>query len=200
MDDIRLHGVHIDEENDRVLAIAQSCVALMPYHTPGGAVDWEHCTLRRWLNGSFYRALPLTVRSRVLEVENRNAANAKHGTHGGNPTVDRVFLLSIDEVERYFPTPTRTDGEAGISELKRLHAFWRAGFQDRLLGWWWLRSPGKDSRFAATVSSTGEPGVCHEGHDVYGQMESPKEEPGLLGSPFGKPFACGVRPAMWLEL
>lgn len=99
----------------------------MPYHTPGGAVDWEHCTLRRWLNGSFYRALPLTVRSRVLEVENCNAANAKHGTHGGNPTVDRVFLLSIDEVERYFPTPTRTDGEAGISELKRLHAFWRAG-------------------------------------------------------------------------
>lgn len=200
MDDIRLHGVHIDDENNRVLAIAQSCVALMPYHLPGGAVDWEHCTLRQWLNDSFYRALPHTIRSRVLEVENRNAANARHGTHGGGPTVDRVFLLSIDEVERYFPAPAPFDGEPALSDLKRLHAFWRAGFQDRLLGWWWLRSPGQDPRFAATVSSTDEPTVCYEGHDVYGQMEGAEEEPDMLGAPFGKPFACGVRPALWLNL
>ncbi len=69
-------------------------------------VDWEHCSLRAWLNGDFLNSAfgedePAAIRLTTIE----NADNPNYGTRGGADTGDHVFLPSIEEITRYFPEP-----------------------------------------------------------------------------------------------
>ena len=68
-----------------------------------------------------------------LETNLENPNNPEYGTPGGNNTKDRVFLLSIDEADRFFKN--NNDRAIGAS--------------------WWLRSPGCPSYYAAYVSEDG---------------------------------------------
>lgn len=76
--------------------------------------------------------------------------NPNYNTDPGNDTQDKVFLLSIDEVNRYFAAddvrvcmPTQTAVANG------------AWPDDVGACWWWLRSPGRNSKSAARVLSDG---------------------------------------------
>ena len=62
-----------------------------------------------------------------------------YNTPGGNNTIDKVFLLSIDEVNKYFKSDI--DREVYLSDGTSV--------------WWWLRSPGDGSRNAASVGGIG---------------------------------------------
>lgn len=63
---------------------------------------------------------------------------------GGNDTVDKVFLLSADEVKKYFPEK----GSASVKDMKK----------------YWLRSPGSYStQKAASVAND-----IFVGFDDYG--------------------------------
>ena len=61
-----------------------------------------------------------------------------YGTAGGNDTEDNIFLLSIDEANKYF----KSDDE-------------RIANYDGEAAWWWLRSPGYDGSNAAYVNRGG---------------------------------------------
>lgn len=128
----------IDAENNCALVVTRDCVAKKPYHQPGGAITWEDCTLRKWLNQEFYDGLPLEVKSRTVKVVNQNPDNPYYGTPGGNPTYDRVFLLSQDEAKDYLK-----------SSSNLVARFRGAGC------WWWLRSPGFNAGYAADVDDGG---------------------------------------------
>ena len=67
-----------------------------------------------------------------------NKDNTEFGTNGGSDTVDRVFLLSIDEAREYF-----WDDNSRIAKLID------SPFK------WWLRSPGSTSSYAAFVKEDG---------------------------------------------
>ena len=138
MEAVRWKMLSTDEDNNRALFITWDCVARMPYHQSGGSITWEACTLREWLNTVFYHNLPLPIRSRVLELENQNLDNSTYKTPGGNPTRDKVFLLSIDEAGGYFK-----------SDSERVAEFEGAG------DCWWLRSPGGLADIAAYVGIDG---------------------------------------------
>jgi len=126
-------------EGDRALAITKPCVATMAYYYGDDeAVTWEQSDLRAWLNGVFYADLPEAVQARVLEVTNLNPDNAEHGTPGGNPTNDRVFALSTDEVTR-----------------GALNDQTRPGLYNDVPYPWWLRSPGASADYAALVDWEG---------------------------------------------
>ncbi|MCL1799493.1 MAG: DUF6273 domain-containing protein [Eggerthellaceae bacterium] len=119
----------------------------MPYHESGGNITWADCTLRSWLHHNFYKSLPEQIKSRVAEVVNQNQNNAEYGTAGGKPTKDKVFLLSLDEVNKYFS-----------SGQERIAKYEGSDF------WWWLRSPGGYAGHAALVIGGG--GVYASGYDV----------------------------------
>jgi hypothetical protein len=127
-----------DAAHNRVAAITCDIVEQMSYHEGGGNVTWETCTLRRWLNGSFYDSLPADMRAHVAKVPVNNPKNAQHGTTGGNDTEDKVFLLSIDAARALFK-----DDEDRV-----------AMFGGKA-SWWWLRSPGYRSDNAAIVNNGG---------------------------------------------
>ena len=108
-------------EYNCALFISQDIIAQKAYHEPGGSITWANCSLRTWLNGSFLSSLPAQIRSRVMEG-----------------TSDQVFLLTFDEVRKYFK-----------SDSDRVAKF------NGSTGWWWLRSPGYYPSDAAFVSTDG---------------------------------------------
>ena len=74
-------------------------------------VTWETCSLRSWLNSTFYMtAFDSVEQSRIMTVLNSNTpSNDVRSYYGdtsvnhGNDTFDRVFILSKDECNKYFP-------------------------------------------------------------------------------------------------
>lgn len=73
-----------------------------PYHTEQTDTDWEHSSLRRWLNSTFLENdFTDEEREKIQEVSVINEDNPVYGTDGGNDTRDRVYLLSGKEVEQY---------------------------------------------------------------------------------------------------
>ena len=103
-------------------------------HIENKNVTWEKCSLRQWLNSSFYNECFSVEEKKIIkDTIIFNEDNYKYGTAGGNITVDKIFLLSIDEVELYF-----------IDD------------NDRCVdSWWWLRSPGENLCYAADVDYDG---------------------------------------------
>ena len=103
--------------------------------------------------------------------------NEKYHTIGGDNTQDQVFLLSIEEARKYFPS----DKDRVCKPTD--YALWKEKrVVDNEFGcgcWWWLRSPGDDSESAAYVYPSG---VIHDNGDgVYD-------------------CTVAVRPALWVNI
>lgn len=124
----------LDKKEDRALLFAKESVGQRQYHTTYEDITWEKCSLRQWLNYDFYNdSFSEVERERICEVVVKNPDNSEYGTEGGNDIEDKIFLLSLDEAEKYFEDEmARAIGTS-----------------------WWLRSPGNNSEFAAEVLSDG---------------------------------------------
>ena len=174
----------LDRQNDRVLVITEKIIEKHPYHNDECEITWETCDMRKYLNSEFYNAFSESDRVRIIEVTTENPDNPWDGTNGGNSITDNIFLLSIDEIVRYF-------GDSGKLHTKQLgpkgEAWW---FDDQYDGvrsakfgyknaWWWLRSPGYIGSRASYITISGH--VHLHGEDVRGKNG-------------------GVRPALWLKI
>ncbi len=162
-------------EDVRVLLISRYALDAKPYNENFADVTWETCTLRAWLNGEFYdSAFSPEEKGRIREVINPNPDNPDWGTTGGNVTADRFFLLSIDEVNKYF-----SDDGSRMCEATAYAKAKRAGADNENgNSWWWLRSPGMSVYHALSV---GTDGCVYEWRGVH--------------------FTdTGVRVAFWLDL
>ncbi|MCR5137752.1 MAG: leucine-rich repeat protein [Oscillospiraceae bacterium] len=136
--------LEVDREAETALLIAEKPVCEKAYNEQWAYTTWEQCSLRAWLNGEYYeKPFSEEEKAAILECELRNPDNPKYGTKGGNDTKDRVFLLSIEEAEKYFQD-----------------------YKDRGTGsWWWLRSPGDYGKGAAYVYGGGS--INYDGANVY---------------------------------
>ena len=132
--DERWRALEVDREAETAILIAEESVCDKAYHDKTENVTWEQCSLRKWLNGEYYeKAFSEEEKAAIQECELKNPDNPKYGTKGGNDTRDKVFLLSIDEAEKYFKDDL-----------------------DRATGsWWWLRSPGGEQNYASIVLGDG---------------------------------------------
>ena len=66
-------------------------------------LTWENCSLRNWLNNEFYNtAFNDNEKQRILVMNIANNDNIDTGAKSGVNTYDKVFLLSIDEMRKYF--------------------------------------------------------------------------------------------------
>ena len=106
--------------------------------------------------------------------------NPEYNINPGNATRDQVFLLSVTEVDKYFSS--NGVRQCGPTDYAVANGAWKGGEG----GYWvWLRSPGIDPDFAASVS-----------YDAY---DSADVFPFCIGKPANTPGG-GVRPAMWINL
>jgi serine/threonine protein kinase len=131
-------------EGGRALVISEAILEDRPYNEQGDNITWETCSLRQYLNGEFLQTtFSADEQSHIATVTNKNPDNPEYGTDGGNATKDKLFLLSINEAEKYFTS------DSG----------WSATHFEGGAHWWWLRSPGYDGHCAALVHPDGGLGV-----------------------------------------
>lgn len=131
----------LKREGDILTLLSKDCINQKPYNTEYEDVTWETCSFRKWLNEEYINEAFDGIEQQLIEetvIENLD--NSEYGTEGGNDTKDKIFLLSLEEVEEYF-----TDEDSRVAEY----------FGDTKGCWWWLRSPGSDSGLAACVGSDG---------------------------------------------
>ena len=178
---LRWRVLSVDEREKKALLITEKLIDCRRYYDRFKKITWEDCDLRKWLNRDFLNsAFSEEERVKIKVTKNINPDNSIYKTAGGNPTVDRVFLLSIDEAERYFQRDKDRMAEAtpyAVSRYRQTDSYKRFG--DKVLGWWWLRSPGDGSGGAACVRPGG--GFLVDGRSVH----------------YG---IVAVRPALWLNL
>ena len=143
----------LDKENDgTLLIISKYALDCKLYNTENVEVTWETCSLRAWLNNAFYNeAFSAVEKKRIKDSHVKADKNPKYSTDPGRDTRDKVFLLSLDEAERYFPNnearqykPTAYAVKQGAYVSNTYHTCW-----------WWLRSPGNISHSATDVLADG---------------------------------------------
>ena len=92
----------LDIKNNQALLLKKKALPGQAYHNDIGDVTWESSTLRQWLNSEFLnQTFQETERNNIILSNVENGDNSVYGTDGGNNTQDYIFLLSIDEVEKY---------------------------------------------------------------------------------------------------
>ncbi|MCL2020302.1 MAG: DUF6273 domain-containing protein [Oscillospiraceae bacterium] len=130
----------LDVQDGKALVLSVRVFTSQPYHDDGGKITWENSSIREYLNGSFIDDMFTSEeQERIAETSISNKPNQHYETEGGIDTVDKVFLLSIDEAETYF-----SDNSSRIA----LNA-------DDKASRWWLRSPGYISTYVAVVFDVG---------------------------------------------
>ena len=93
----------LDAVDGKALLLSKYCLNCQPYHTSIYSVSWEDCSLRAWLNNGFFNeAFDNDEKEKIVASNLRNDENPQYGTYAGNDTVDRVFLLSIEEARTFF--------------------------------------------------------------------------------------------------
>ena len=184
----------LDIKDGKALIIAENAVEPNIYEFMLTDVTWETSFLRGYLNDRFLQNFTAEEQSRIAETQIKNPDNLWYGTPGGADTNDKIFLLSIEEADKYFgdsgdylnkKRKSWKDGE-GFEEkengrtLSNTHDDERAAILDYGPTWWWLRSPGANNLCAACVNIGGSIDVS--GRDV----DAMNHEMG------------GVRPVLWL--
>lgn len=169
-----IEWVVLDIIKGRALLLCCYGIDCLPYHNSDSNVTWEVCSLRNWLNDSFLNsAFSTNEQKLILSTHVSGSENTNYGTEAGNDTKDRLFLLSMYQVEYY-------SDYWDLTCVPTSYAVERGAFLNKTTngGWWWLRTPGDSENTAASVNSDGS--VDSNGSAVNG----------LKGM---------VRPVMWVD-
>jgi len=173
----------LDKQNGKLLLLSKDALDAMPYNEEKEEVTWATCTLRSWLNGTFYKTAFSAVEQKqiaTVRVENEDISYCK--IEGENDTEDKVFLLSVGDLLYYFdPDPGAYDPARRVKVTEYAKAQGgKYSVRDDYAGngWWWLRSAGAFCDHAAVVYSIGYVDIW--GHNVDNR-------------------AYVVRPALWLN-
>ncbi len=136
------------------------------------SVTWETSTLRRWLNNSFYEENFSDSEQSAIKVTTvTNDNNPQYGTKGGNDTSDRLFLLSLSEIQNcdygfYNDADIESDlRKAKVTDYAKNRGTWVDEINNSCF--WWLRSPGENESCAADINNQGkiEFNGCHVQYD-----------------------------------
>lgn len=169
----------------KALLISRYCLEYMPFNEKYESITWENSSIRKWLNNEFLdTAFDKAEKEAIIEKELQNFDNPWLKTDGGNDTVDKVFLLSANEMTRYSEgedtdewgdliCPDRTSAPTQYVIEKGAMADSEGNCR------YWLRTPGDAGR-VMIVKATGLLDFAQYRIDV--------SEPE------------GIRPALWVNI
>ena len=178
-----IEWVVLDVKNNHSLLLSRYGLDSKPYNNIYKEVTWENSYIRDWLNDEFLNDAfsvdeqKLIRSSMIVNTGNKN-------TDGGGDTNDKIFLLSVLEVNKYFNNDTdRKCTTTSYAHNSRGATWsWDSTLNGQPTVWWWLRTPGNSNYTAAYISPLG--GINLNGYAV-------DENSGTHIS---------VRPALWINL
>jgi len=152
----------LDNQGGKLLLIVNIGLECVPYHTEYTDITWENCYMRQWLNSDFIaKAFTAQEQERIESTVLKNEDHPVHGTEGGNDTTDKVFLLSLSELETYLPE--KESRQILPSAYMSAHGSLTSQGAGKY-AWWFLRSPGINSSAASNVYGSGV--INEPGNDV----------------------------------
>lgn len=205
----------LEKQDNKMLVLTEKVIEKRVYNGNEFEFTWETCDMRKYLNEDFYNSFSEPDRARIIETINKNNDNPWYGTSGGNPTTDKIFLLSIEEVVKYF-------GDNGQLKTKHINlgCDWckdeffpwidgqyninrRAVDDSGMVVSWRLRSPGANGRLAAMVMGNCDDEFEHGGINVAGGGSDISPEGHFLFDTSDVldviKSTNGLRPALWLR-
>ena len=175
----------LDRDGSKVMLISKYILDALPYmkysfeddHTP---ITWRTSVIREWLNGPFLETVfdPGEIRMiRRTRLEN----------DGSSDTVDRIYLLSIEEAETYFASDA--DRKCIATQFALEYGAYRSSVDYTSM--WWLRTPiyagsemvqTEDERYIADrIACVGTSGqIVEVGHGILNR-------------------GYGIRPVIWVD-
>lgn len=171
-------------EGNKLLLISNKALEAKVYNSTYEDVTWENCELRTWMNDTFLNtAFSAEEQTKIRSTDVPADKNPNYyNTDPGNATTDKVFLLSIHEVSKYFTNdearkclPTIYAKE---SNKNRVLLSSTSTKDNAATCWWWLRSPGRNQTYTAYIAGSGS--VNSDGSFSTG--------------------VSGIRPAIWISL
>lgn len=165
-----IEWIVISKEKGKVLLMSKYALTTRAYNSKKADMTWEKCSLRKWLNGDFYKkSFSESERKKIKKTEVETPKNSVYKTSGGKKTSDKIYILSTSTANKYlsFSMKKCKLTPAAMAEEKRTESE---------IGWW-LRTPGDKKNKASIV-------------DTYGKIED-------IGQAVQK--QTGVRPVMWIS-
>lgn len=167
----------LENDGKTLHVLADTGLDCQSYHEVGTAVTWADCSLRKWLNGAFYRtAFEQKEREAIVQQTLENAADPTDGGKGGN-TEDFIYLLSLEDLAQrnygftsaiQHPSPCRQMPLSAYAHAMGARLGAEDGTEEQYC-WWWLRSPAQEEkdpfRYAALMGNTGA-------FSMYGLVEN----------------------------
>lgn len=173
-DDFIMHPLKwrvIAKENGKALLITVDDIISLDRNVKQTGV-WAKSNARKMLNDGFLNtAFGEVERSQIATVTLSTAPNKKCKVDGGPNTKDRVFLLSMEEVEKYMPSVEDRKSKATEYAQKQRQ-------ERRNIGYWQLRTPGEGMNGSVAVE------------DYSGEFSA------MTGNHVGYSY---IRPAIWIQ-
>ena len=169
----------LDMQDGRLLLLSEYAIFERKFHNAFEAVTWETSEIRRYLNREFFGRFSAEDQARIARTVIINDDNPWFGVNGGRVTADRIFLLSIEEVVRFFGDSGELDDPIDRSMIHGYRQYrWVQTLEGHMVGWW-LRSPGHFPMSAGIVRIDGS--IIVSGVSVDNAA-----------------FSLYARPALWL--
>lgn len=166
----------LEAKDGKTLVISKYALDCKKYDIFDADITWENCALRKWLNNDFINtAFSANEKAIISAVTVSADKNPEYNSNPGNTTQDQVFLLSVNEANKYFSSDSAKQCKPTD------YAVANGAYVDSNNNncQWWLRSPGGHCDHAACVKIDGD--VNKYGYSVY--IDD-----------------CAVRPALWIDL
>ncbi len=147
------------KDENKALLVSQSALDCRAFHETNEHVTWKDCTLRKWLNSEF--------------INNTFGKNEQRMIVAAPASGDKIFLLSIEEIEKYLET--EEDRRCVATPYARSQGAYTMGGYC----WWWALSESGESGSASVVNLNGS--ISDYDAKVYNRFNA-------------------VRPALWIRL
>ena len=188
-DNTEIEWLVLARDGNKALLLSRYGLDAKPYNTEETSITWENCTLRTWLNGTFLnKAFTAQEQAGILLTNVDNSSGQGYSgfrSSGGNNTLDKVFLLSYTEANKYLGVTRNNSNNTESRVAPTAYALKQGAYTNNNYmtgdgmeaGWWWLRSPDSTQISAAYVTPDGF----------------------LFGHKVSLVDGC-VRPALWINL
>lgn len=175
----------LDKKENEMFVVSKYALLKKRFDGDSIEVTWENSEMREWLNNSFLEeTFSATEQKMISTTKISNGGNSVHPLYQGKDTWDKVFLLSSDEVQKYFTSNEERQCKPTIQAMpqgKKEH-------EDNATCAWLLRTiVNKDygdftgAHYRYVIGVRGNGSIDFEG-----------------GTPLGG--TDGIRPAMWIDL